>query len=270
MCEEQTLLSSLEMDAIGEIMSISMGSAATAVSSLLGYKVTMTTPVMQLVTAREFAVSQQIPAIAVDIQYINGITGSNILLLNKNDARTILSQMLETEFPEDFVIDEMAESAICELMNQMMGSSATVLSGFLDRSINISTPVTVPVDKLDEVQQSHFSESDYLLTIAFTLTMRDGVESHFVSAMRIDLAKEITDVSMSMSMAADPAPSRRTPMPIKEAEDRLRLRAGMILSWDKQDGQPLTLHLDGHLVGIGDILADEEGTKIHITEVFAD
>lgn len=39
-----TTLSELQLDAIGEIMNISMGSAATAVSELLNAKVWITTP----------------------------------------------------------------------------------------------------------------------------------------------------------------------------------------------------------------------------------
>lgn len=39
-----TTLSEMQLDAIGEIMNISMGSAATAVSELLNAKVWITTP----------------------------------------------------------------------------------------------------------------------------------------------------------------------------------------------------------------------------------
>ena len=157
------VFSTLEIDTIGEIMNISMGSAATAASTLLDNKVTITTPVVSVVPVAEFDISQLDPAVAVEIQYVEGISGSNILILKKSDVRLILSQMMMTELPEDYVIDEMAESAICELMNQMMGSSATVLSCFLGRTINISTPQTVPIDELDKFKERYFPGEETLL-----------------------------------------------------------------------------------------------------------
>ncbi|MDR2932582.1 MAG: flagellar motor switch phosphatase FliY [Oscillospiraceae bacterium] len=213
MSEDQAIFSTLEIDTIGEIMNISMGSAATAASTLLDNKVTITTPVVNLVETDKFEITQFEPAIAVDIRYVEGISGSNILILRKADVRTILSQMMMTEIPENFDIDEMAESAICELMNQMMGSSATVLSCFLGRTINISTPQTVAIDRLDEFKQEHFGGSSSILTIEFTITIKDIMESKFVSAMDVDLAKEIIDVSLNFDAGGESEDQTETAPP---------------------------------------------------------
>ena len=43
----------VEMDAIGEIMNITMGSAATAVSNMLSAKVWITTPTVTIVKSQE-------------------------------------------------------------------------------------------------------------------------------------------------------------------------------------------------------------------------
>ena len=193
----EEIFSSLEIDTIGEIMNISMGSAATAASTLLDNKVTITTPRVRVVSVDDFEITGFEPAIAVNIRYVEGIIGDNILILKKEDIRTILSQMMMTEMPEDFEIDMMAESAICELMNQMMGSSATVLSCFLGRTINISTPTTVPIDGLTDFKREHFGENKILLLIEFVLTIKDMMESTFMSVMQIDLAKEIIGTSLN-------------------------------------------------------------------------
>ena len=44
----------MELDAIGEIMNISLGASATAVSTMLGTKVNITTPVVLVQTRAEF------------------------------------------------------------------------------------------------------------------------------------------------------------------------------------------------------------------------
>ena len=197
----QEIFSNLEIDTIGEIMNISMGAAATAASTLLDNKVSITTPVVEVIPTAEFDIRPLEPALAVEIKYVEGITGSNILILKQSDVRTILGRMMLSEIPEEHVIDEMAESAICELMNQMMGSSATVLSCFLGRAISISTPTTVQVNQLEDFKREHFPQKESLLTTKFTLTIQDVMESEFVSVMDIDLAREIIDVSLNFDSA---------------------------------------------------------------------
>jgi len=206
----------MEIDTIGEIMNISMGSAATAASTLLDDKVTITTPVVQVVTFEDFRIDQLEPAVAVEITYVEGISGSNILILRREDIRIILSMMMMTELPEDFEVDEMAQSAICELMNQMMGSSATVLSCFLGRTINISTPAPVAVDEIEAFKMKHFGANPEILTIAFELEIADKMKTTFLCAMQIDLAKEIIDISLNFGSEEEEEPAQEEappPMP---------------------------------------------------------
>jgi len=214
MSGDANIFSTLEIDTIGEIMNISMGSAATAASTLLDKKVVITTPVVNIVDVNSFDISVLEPAIAVEIKYIEGISGSNLLILRMADAKTILAQMMQTELPDDYVFDEIGYSAICELMNQMMGSSATVLSCFLGRTINISTPVTIPIDEWNTFKVKHLPQDTHLVTIQFTLSIEGVMESQFISAMEVGLAKEIiavslnfdTDVSVSQPEQAAPTP----------------------------------------------------------------
>ena len=55
MANENVEFSSMEIDAVGEILNISMGSAATAVSELLNAKVWITTPQVSVAKAEELA-----------------------------------------------------------------------------------------------------------------------------------------------------------------------------------------------------------------------
>lgn len=220
MSGDANIFSTLEIDTIGEIMNISMGSAATAASTLLDKKVTITTPIVNIVDVDSFDISVLEPAIAVEIKYIEGISGSNILILRLEDAKTILSQMMQTELPDDYVFDEMGSSAICEMMNQMMGSSATVLSCFLGRSINISTPVTIPIDEWNSFKAQHLPQNDHLVTIQFTLNIEGVMESEFISVMEVKLAKEIIAVSLNFDTDPEtPQPQQEAPPPPISQED---------------------------------------------------
>ena len=141
----------MEIDAIGEIMNISLGASATAVSTLLGTKVDITTPTVTVQTREEFEFKRLEPAIGVEIAYVEGLDGRNVMMFRREDVRVIVSTLMGTDLSDDsFGLDEIHISAICEIMNQMMGASATALSEFLGFTVNISTPKSFDVGEPEE------------------------------------------------------------------------------------------------------------------------
>ena len=139
--------SSYEIDAVGETLNISMGSAATAVSELLNAKVWITTPQVSVVKAADLNYDRLEPAICVKIVYVSGISGQNMMVLKQDDVQLILNQLMGNPLvvSPDFEFDEMNISAVSEVMNQMMGASATALSDLLGISVDISTPSALPL-----------------------------------------------------------------------------------------------------------------------------
>ena len=150
--------SSIEIDAIGEIMNISLGASATAISTMLGKRVDITTPDVSVLSFDEFEYADLEPVVGVEITYISGLSGSNIMLLKRQDVRIIVGLLMGTEIPDEaFVLDEMNMSAVCEVMNQMMGASSTALSEFLGEVVNISTPVSFEVEDTDAFKKKCFA-----------------------------------------------------------------------------------------------------------------
>lgn len=205
---QSEVLSGFEIDVIGEIMNISMGSAATAISTLLDKKVIITTPDVHVAMVKELDYDSFEPAICVEITYITGISGSNVMVLKQSDMKLILDQLMGMPpTPDDnYVFDEISISAACEVMNQMMGSAATALSNFLGRTINISTPVAY-VPSNDEIKKNLLVNlNDYVVVIYFDLTIEGITQSKFMSILQMDLAKEIVSQSQMFNMtASEPA-----------------------------------------------------------------
>lgn len=190
---EQKIFNSMELDAIGEMMNISLGSSATAVSNMLNHRVDITTPTVSVVSIEDFTLGDLEPAIAVEIKYVSGLDGSNIMLLKRGDVKTIVDILMGTETPdEEFQLDELTVSAVCEVMNQMMGAASTALSDFLGILVNISTPESYTLDDLDEFKRNHFhSECGMLVVVRFKLGIEDILESEFVNVMSIELTREL-------------------------------------------------------------------------------
>lgn len=190
---KQNIFSPMEIDAIGEIMNISLGSSATAVSNMLDHRVDITTPSVSVVPIEEFTLGELEPAIGIEIKYVSGLEGSNIMLLKRHDVKTIVEILMGTEISdEEFEFNDLTISAVCEVMNQMMGAASTALSDFLGRSVNISTPQSFTLDDLDQFEREHFQYDSGMVVVAkFMLSIENMLKSEFVNVMSVDLAREL-------------------------------------------------------------------------------
>ena len=189
-----TSFNEMEFDAIGEIMNISLGSSATAVSTLLGTKVNITTPIVQVMTKEDFDFQDLEPAVGVEISYVKGLSGKSVMLFSRNDVRVIVSMMMGAEIPEEeFVMDEINASAIREAMNQMMGASATALSEFLGTTVDISTPISYEIDDGNAFKDKYFDGSEDSVVIRFTLEIEGKLSSEFINIMSVDLVKRLLE-----------------------------------------------------------------------------
>ncbi|MGB9860336.1 MAG: flagellar motor switch phosphatase FliY, partial [Moorellaceae bacterium] len=125
----QVTLTEEEKDALGEIGNISMGSAATALSQILNRKVLITTPHTRVTTPEELFASFQMPYVIVEVNFTEGLSGANLLIIKTRDAAVIADLMMggsgQVEREE---LDELQKSAVAEAMNQMIGTSATSMS----------------------------------------------------------------------------------------------------------------------------------------------
>lgn len=185
-------LSSMEIDAIGEILNISLGASATAISTMLDARVDITTPVVQVRSKDEFEFGNLEPAVGVEITYVDGLTGSNLMLLKRLDVKVIVEMLMGMEIDDaDFELDEMNISAICEVMNQMMGASSTALSELLSKTVNISTPVSFEVENTQQFKDKYFEDYTPMVVIGFTLRISDRLESEFMNLMPLELAREL-------------------------------------------------------------------------------
>ncbi|MDR1603233.1 MAG: flagellar motor switch phosphatase FliY [Gracilibacteraceae bacterium] len=210
---DNKLFSAMDIDAIGEIMNISMGSAATAISTMLEKKVTITTPEVQQAEAGSIVIDEFEPAVGVAITYVEGISGNNILVLKLEDVNSIVNIMTGGMMGQspDSPMDEMSTSVICEVMNQMMGSSATALSDFFGKTINISTPVPVSV----EVGQTILPDSapdERVITVSFLLDVDGVMESKFLCVMTEQLVREMLGILFG-EISEPPPPPAPEPVP---------------------------------------------------------
>lgn len=201
--------STYEIDAVGEILNISMGAAATAVSELLNAKVWITTPQVSVAKVSELNYTRLEPAICVKIVYVAGITGVNMMVLKQDDVQMILNQLMGNPLviSPDFEFDELNISAVSEVMNQMMGASATALSDLLGTSVDISTPTPYIIEKTNFCELSELSPEETIVAVNFNLNVDGVMNSEFMSIMSVELAKTLSGKMIeSFQPEAEPEP----------------------------------------------------------------
>ncbi len=209
-----SIFNEMELDAIGEIMNISLGASATAVSTMLGTTVNITTPVVSVLTRDEFEFRRLEPAIGVEIDYVEGLDGKNIMMFRREDVGIIVGTMLGEEPPYgDMELDELHISAICEVMNQMMGASATALSEFLGTIVNISTPKSFDIGEPDDFKVKYFPERDGMVVVRFRLEIEGKLNSEFMNIMSTALTKRLLEPFAESFAQAEAASVQSEPEP---------------------------------------------------------
>ncbi len=196
-----------EIDTIGEVANISMGTAATTLFSLVNKKVDISTPVVSVSVWDDIVGMYEKPCVLVKISYTKGLNGSNILVLKETDVKVITDLMMGGDGTNtDGEIGELHLSAISEAMNQMMGSSATSLSSMLNMMVDISPPTSDLIDLAESVDGSDIDTflKDPFVKIEFNMTIGDLVDSKIMQLYPIALAKEMCQSVMS-NMESDSA-----------------------------------------------------------------
>ena len=191
---EADALSDMEKDIMGEIANISMGTAATTLSSLVNQKVDITTPTVDYSHWDELVSQYDRPCVFLQISYREGLSGNNVLILKDRDVKIIADLMMVGDgLNTDGEIGDLHLSAICEAMNQMMGTSATSLSSMLNMKIDISPPTASLVDLNDTVDEADIT--DFLkggfVKISFKMTIGELVDSEIMQLYPVEFCREL-------------------------------------------------------------------------------
>ena len=201
---DESLLSDVEKDAIGEVANISMGTSATTMYSLVNRKTNITTPVVELSNWQTVLDEYEKPCVFILIKYTAGLDGSNILVLKENDVKIITDLMMGGDGTNtDGEIGDLHLSAISEAMNQMMGASATSLSTMLGTMIDISPPDARLTDLSEVSDGSTIAEflGGTSVKITFRMQIDDLVDSSLMQLYPVDFAKKLVETFMDNQMA---------------------------------------------------------------------
>lgn len=185
-------LDSFAQDTLGEIGNISFGSSATALSSLLGQKVDITTPNISMINRSKLNEEFPHPYVAIQVQYTAGLIGMNLLVIKQSDAAIIADLMLGGDGldpkPE---LSEIQLSAVQEAMNQMMGSAATSMSTVFNKKVDISPPTIDLMNLIQGEGTDAIPEDELLIKISFRLKIGELIDSNIMQLLPLEFGMNL-------------------------------------------------------------------------------
>lgn len=196
-------LTTEEKDALGEIGNISMGSAATTLSTLLGRRVTITSPHVETTTREALFTQFTVPYLAVEVNFTEGLAGTNLLIVREADAQVIADIMMGGDGTgQTGTLDEMQMSAAAEAMNQMIGAAATAMANIFGRTVAISPPQARVFRNPAEATNEILSLDDPVVAVSFRMTIEGLVDTTIMQVMGLETAREEAGLLLQMANAA--------------------------------------------------------------------
>ena len=190
----------VEIDALGEIGNICMGTSATTMYALLGRRVTITTPKVGLFKAENVLALYKCPFLAISVGFIEGVRGRNLLILKDYDAALITDLLMGGDGkidPENIELSELHFSAMSELMNQMIGSAATAMSNMVGNPINISPPQVSRIEYYESVAKFLDEKGSVpVVKVSFDMEIEGLLKSELLQVMTVDMARELIHILM--------------------------------------------------------------------------
>ncbi len=219
--KKSEILTPENIDILGEVGNISMGTAATTLSSLLNHKVEISTPTVSMLYPKELSSKYDKPCVGLKINYKEGLIGSNLLVLKQEDVKIIANLMMGGDGNVSLENEELTEldlSAISEAMNQMVGSSSTSLSSMLGHKIDIDTPQAF-ILRFDE--DTFFEEltiqDEYLVCNSFRMVVQGFIDSEIMQLLPIEFSENIIEKlkgsEVEISPQSQPEVTQSAPAP---------------------------------------------------------
>ena len=183
-------------DLIGEVGNISMSQAATTLSSILNHRVSITTPRVTRVRFKDLIDGIKAPKVATTVEFKEGLTGVNLMLLEVHDANVIANLMMGGDgTPENEEFTELELSAVAEAMNQMIGSAATSMATMISTKVDILPPKVNLWDEPGNTKYDFIVDDEVIYKISFSLNVDGLIQSEI---MQIFTDQMVDDIARAM------------------------------------------------------------------------
>jgi flagellar motor switch protein FliN len=234
-----------------------------------------------------------VPAVAMSVSYVDGVTGGNVFLITLNGARRLAAAMMgmeEPDPPEATELSELELSAVSEAMNQMMATAAVSTSSVLGTEVEISTPDTKTFTDAGEIADA-YPATPHAVRTALSICGEPARLVQLVpNAFVVRMSSALDDLGAEVAPPPPPSEGPAVAPPNSPAKPSLAgipvrvwaelgrarmpsaqvvgLPAGAVVELDRQADDPIDLYVNGTLFATGRlVVVDETDWAVRIEHV---
>ncbi len=229
-------LTSGEIDMIGEVGNMIMGSASTALFTIIGQNVEITTPKVSVIKLEALKEQFDGEKLVTTLNFEDAIEGINFFIVEAKTAAIIADLMMGGSGEDvDSQMDDMKMSAVGEAMNQMMGAASTSMSEFLDGSVNITPPQVSMVNFDDENLEFPPPENqadDEIVLVSFDMSIGTFANTNIFQILPIQFVKDLyakvasagAEETQKLDLSEKPQPSEEKRQPVARTPQKQQPR----------------------------------------------
>lgn len=181
--------SEFDLNILGEIGNISVGGAATSLSDFVNKLVTISIPDTKVQTFKELKDEFGASFVFAKIDYADGLEGSNVLLMKKEDAflfsKIIAKEKLELDVE---MWGDFSKEVLAEMFNIMVGNMTSSMSEIFNHNIKIDTP---QIMEGAAENMTYYEEDEKLVTIWFEIRVENSFKVKLVKIINEAQAKQM-------------------------------------------------------------------------------
>lgn len=186
-----SLLSQIEMEALTELLIVSLRSSTTVLSTLFSERVAIMSPNLSIKPKADVLYDVGSPAFVIVGQFEGGISGRQFLFINTDDAE-IITQMVDTS--SEVTNIEVQVQIVQEVVQQMFVVVSQSLSAVLDEEVSHSLLGTDVIENQQDFSVNRFSEEEWFVQMVFQLMVGNKINLTIYLCIPASLAKQMVGI----------------------------------------------------------------------------
>jgi len=183
-----------QLDILSEIGNMTVGQAATSLGNFMNKLVNITIPDTKVYTYGELKKEFQESIIATQIDYVDGFVGSNLLMINEQDAMKFSHYITKEKLGIDEPFEgwnDLSKSALAEIFNIMVGNMSSGMSNIFNRHVTIDVP-HLYLDMND--YKNPFTDDEILVAIWFDIRVEGDFSIRIVNIVSTSQAETMLKI----------------------------------------------------------------------------
>lgn len=187
----ESSLSNREMEALSELLSVSLGSSSTVLTTLFTEQVTVSNTKLSIKRNDQLLNNTKEPFIVVLGEYEGGINGLQILSVNVDDVQT-MTNLIHKDSEENHIRKQF--QVVEEVVQQMFTSVSQSMSTVLDQEVSHSLSSMDLIETLNDFPVTKFTDEEWFVEANFQLKINTQEHMTLHLCLPVRLAKQVVGI----------------------------------------------------------------------------